>query len=101
MMMATSDHCVICFRQRDNYATYEQYDQSSIAYTAPPNQLDPSSGGTKCSERDPIVRQYGPELLAGMPAEDLTSAPSPWFCCQCEKSNVIAIFYRADDKYRW
>ena len=82
----------MCLRQRDSYATYEQYDQSSIAPTTPPNHLDPSSGRTKRSERGHIVCQYEPEL-AEMSAEDLTSAQ-----LQCMKSNVIAVFYKADDQ---
>ena len=87
----------MCLRQRDSYATYEQYDQPSIATTTPPNHLDPSSGRTKRSERGPIVCQYEPEL-AETSAEDLTSAQLQWFCCQCKKSNVIAVFYKADDQ---
>ena len=92
MILATTEHCVLCLHQRDSYATYEQYHQSSIAPTAPPNQLDPSSGRTKRSERE--------FELAEMPAEDLTSAGLQWFCCQCKKSNVIAVSYKADDRCR-
>lgn len=96
MLIATTDHCVICFRRRDIYATYGQHDLSTIASTAPPNQLDPSCGRTRCIEGGPTMCQYKPESLAEMPPEDLTSAPLQWFCCSCKKSNVIADFYRAD-----
>lgn len=99
MLVATTEHCVICLRQRDIYATYEKYDQSSTASTAPPNQLDPSPGRTKCSELGPTECQYESEL-AEMPAEDLKSALLRWYCCQCKKSNVITVFYKADDLYR-
>lgn len=91
MIMATTEHCVMCLRQRDNYATYAN-DQSSIASTAPPNRLDQSYDRTKCTDRGPTACQHKLE------SEDLASASLPWFCCQCKKSNLIAVFYGADDQ---
>lgn len=86
MMIATTEHCVNCLRRRDLYSTYERIEQSSIASTAPSNQLDPVSGRTEYSGRGIAECHHESEPLAEMPAEYFVSAASWWYCCRCKSS---------------
>lgn len=92
MMIATTEHCVMCFHQRDKYSTYERIEQSSIASTAPHNQLYLVSGRSERSERGIIACQHKSRPLAEMPAGFFTSAPSRWFCCGCKKFDIISVY---------
>lgn len=92
MMVETHEYCVICHRQRDSYATYENLGPS---FTASLNQPELRSSATHCGNRGPITYQQ-PTLepeAEGLPAQETALALTRWYCCQGKKVKNIYYSY--------
>lgn len=88
MMIEIAEHCMICYRQRDSYATYENIGPS---FTASLNQPEPRSSVTQCDNRGLIAyQQTGSEPGAGgLPVQEKALVPMRCYCCHGKKVNVI------------
>lgn len=101
MMIETIEHCVICHRQRDSYARYEDLGAS---FTASLNQPDPLSSATHRSHRGLISYQPTSELgVEELPVQGTTSVPTKWSCRQGKWSSTciyMSCFYRTNGRQR-
>lgn len=97
MMIETTEFCVVCHRQRDSYATYEDLEPP---FTASLNQLEPRYSAAHCGNRVLIAYQQSkPELGArGLAVQEKALTPTRWYCRHGKKVKNIyhCHFFRAN-----
>lgn len=102
MMIETTESCVMCYRQRDSYAMYENLEPP---FTASLNQPEPRFSAAHCGNRGPITyQQPKPELGArGLAVQEKALTPTRWYCCHGKnfKNVYHCCFFRANCRRRW
>lgn len=101
MIIETTEFCVVCYRQRDSYATYED---RGPPFTASLDQLEPPYSAAHRGNRLLIAYQESKTELGSRELAVLEKALTPrrW-CCPGRKVKkyVIAVFFRANCWHRW
>lgn len=79
MMIETTDFCVVCYRQRDSYATYEDL---GPPFTASLDQLEPPYSADHCGNRLLIAYQQSKTELGsrGLAVQEKALTPTRWYC---------------------
>lgn len=102
MMIETTEFCVMCHRQRDSYATYENL---RPPFTTSLNQPEPGFGAAHCGNPGLIAyQQPKPEKGArGQAVQERALTPTRWYCCQGKNVKNIyhCCFFRANCRHRW
>ncbi len=102
MMIETTEFCVMCHRQRDSYATYENL---RPPFTASLNQPEPGFGAAHCGNPGLIAYQQ-PKTekgARGQAVQERALTPTRWYCCQGKNVKNIyhCCFFRANCRHRW
>lgn len=91
MTIGTTEFCVVCHRQRDSYATYEDL---GPPFTASSNQPEAQFSAAHCGKGISCVnrvliayQQPNPELGARrLAVQEKTLTPTRWYCCHGKKA---------------